>query len=103
MKNHKYQKGANMSVARITTVTFKSQEAADIAADSYVNNSPIDFPEAEQLLGIKGDNTLIAVTLYADNEGMERATASRKKVLDSNQEVVSVETQVGTVEINHIN
>jgi len=104
MKNHKYQKGAYMSVARITTVTFKSQEAADIAAGSYVNNSPTDFPEAEQLLGIKGgDNTLIAVTLYADNEAMERATASRKKVLDSNQEVVSVETQVGTVEINHIN
>ena len=69
-----------------------------------MNNSPIDFPESEQLLGIKGgDNTLIAVTVYADNETMERATASRKKVLDSNQEVVSVETQVGTVEINHIN
>tara|TARA_B110000008_G_scaffold244310_1_gene253875 strand:- start:412 stop:516 length:105 start_codon:yes stop_codon:yes gene_type:complete len=34
---------------------------------------------------------------------MERATASRKKVLDVNEEVLSVETQVGTVEINHSN
>jgi len=34
---------------------------------------------------------------------MERATAARKKALDSNQEVVSVDTKVGTVEINHTN
>ena len=93
-----------MSVARITTVTFKSQEAADVAAASYVKNAPNDFPEAEQLLGIQVDgNTLIAVSLYTDNDAMERATASRKKVLDSNQEVVSVVTQVGTVGINQSN
>ena len=93
-----------MSVARITTVTFNSKEAADIAVASYVENSPNDFPEAEQLLGIQADgNILIAVSLYADNEAMERASASRKKVLDSNKEVVSVDTKVGTVEINHTN
>ena len=91
-----------MSVARITTVTFNSQSAADVAAASYVENAPNDFPEAEQLLGIKAEgNKLIAVSLYADNVSMERATASRKKVLDANKEVLSVETQVGTVEINH--
>ena len=93
-----------MSVARITTVTFNSQSAADVAAAYYAENAPNDFPEAEQLLGIKAEgNKLIAVSLYADNESMERATASRKKVLDANEEVLSVETQVGTVEINHSN
>ena len=93
-----------MSVARITTITFNSKEAADIAKESYVENSPNDFPEAEQLLGIQADeNILIAVSLYTDNEAMERATAARKKALDSNQEVVSVDTKVGTVEINHTN
>ena len=93
-----------MSVARITTVTFNSQSAADVAAASYAENAPNDFPEAEQLLGIKAEgNKLIAVSLYTDNESMERATASRKKVLDANEEVLSVETQVGTVEINHSN
>ena len=97
-------RGVTMSVARITTVTFKSQSAADVAAMSYVKNAPVDFPEAEQLLGIKAEgNTLIAVSLYANNESMERATASRKKVLDANEEVLSVETQIGTVEINHSN
>ena len=93
-----------MSVARITTITFNSKEAADIAKKSYVENSPNDFPEAEQLLGIQTDgNILIAVPLYADNEAMERATTARKKALDSNQEVVSVDTKVGFVELNHIN
>ena len=93
-----------MSVARITTITFDSKEAAGIALESYVANAPSDFPEAEQLLGIQADgNILIAVSLYADNEAMERASASRKKVLDSNKEVVSIDTKVGTVEICHSN
>ena len=91
-----------MSVARITTVTFNSQEAADVASASYVQNSPSDFPEAEQLLGFKAEgNKLVAVTLYADQEAMERASASRKKVLDANKDVLSVDTMVGSVEINH--
>ena len=91
-----------MSVARITTVTFNSQEAADVASASYVDNSPSDFPEAQQLLGVKAEgNKLVAVTLYADQEAMERASASRKKVLDANKDVLSVDTMVGTVEINH--
>ena len=33
-----------MSVARITTITFNSKEAADIAKKSYVENAPNDFP-----------------------------------------------------------
>ena len=91
-----------MSVARITTVTFNTQEAADVASASYVENSPSDFPEAQQLLGVKAEgNKLVAVTLYADQEAMERASASRKKVLDANKDVFSVDTMVGTVEINH--
>ena len=91
-----------MSVARITTVTFNTQEAADVASASYVENSPRDFPEAQQLLGVKAEGSkLVAVTLYADQEAMERASASRKKVLDANKDVLSVDTMVGTVEINY--
>ena len=44
-----------MSVARITTVTFESNEAADIAAAAYVPNAPSDFPEAEQLIAVKSE------------------------------------------------
>ena len=93
-----------MSVVRVTTITFDSNETADIAKESYVKNAPNDFPEAEQLLGIHAEeNIFIAVSLYADNEAMERATATREKALDSIQGIVSVDTKVGTVEINHNN
>ena len=68
------------------------------------DNAPNDFPEAEQLLGIHSEgNLFIAVSLYADNEAMERATATRGKALDSIQGIVSVDTNVGTVEINQAN
>ena len=93
-----------MSVGRVTTITFESNEAADVAVESYVKNAPTDFPGARQLLGIHSDgNVFIAVSLYADNEAMERATATRGKALDSIQGIVLVDTKVGTVEINHTN
>ena len=60
------------------------------------------MPEAQQLLGVKAEgNKLVAVTLYADQDAMERASASRKKVLDANQDMLSVDTMVGSVELNH--
>ena len=34
---------------------------------------------------------------------MERATATRAQALDSIQGLVSVDTKIGTVEINHTN
>ena len=90
-----------MSVGRVTTITFESNEAADVAVESYVKNAPTDFPGARQLLGIHSDgNVFIAVSLYADNEAMERATATRGKALASIQGIVSVDTKVGTVEID---
>ena len=91
-----------MSVARITTIIFNSKEAADSAAKSYVSNAPGEFPEAQQLLGIKvNENMLIAVSLYENNEAMERADTARSKRMNSNQDVASVDTKVGTVELNH--
>jgi len=93
-----------MSVARVTTITFASNRAVEIAKKSYSENAPNDFPEAEQLLGIHTEgNMFIAVSLYADNEATERATAKRGKALNSIQGMVSVDTKVGTVEINHTN
>ena len=46
---------------------------------------------------------ITTVTLYENNKVMERATAARKKVLDSSQEVVSIDTKVGSVVLNHTN
>ena len=93
-----------MSVVRVTTIIFDSEENAGNAVKSYAETAPSDFPGAEQLLGIHAEgNTGIYVSLYADNEAMEKATGTRSKALDSIQGIVSVDTKVGIVEINHTN
>ena len=94
-----------MSVARITTINLKSKEAADEMVQNYSTTAPGKFPEAEQLLQIRaGDTTIIAISLYENNEAMERATATRTQSLDSNKDNFdSVDMKVGTVELNHSN
>ena len=45
-------KGGKMSVARITTLNFKSKEGADEVEETYKNSAPTEFAEAEQLLEV---------------------------------------------------
>ena len=45
----------------------------------------------------------ISVTLYENNEAMERATAVKNKVIDSIQDIVSIESKVDSVILNHNN
>ena len=76
-----------MSVARITTINFKSKEAADKSIGDYSSNAPTEFPEAEQLMQIHvNDTTVMAISLYADEDAMERATAARSKRMGTNQD-----------------
>ena len=92
-----------MSVVRVTTINFKTKESADELVKSYCEDAPTEFPEAEQLLQIRvDDTTVMAVSLYENNEAMERASAARSRRLDSNQDqFASIDTKVGTVELNH--
>ena len=94
-----------MSVARVTTINFNTKEAADNTVHSYSTNAPTEFPEAEQLLQIRvDDTTVMAVSLYENNEAMERASAARTRRMDSKKDhFASVDTKVGTVELNHSN
>ena len=94
-----------MSVARVTTINFKTKEGADEIVQSYTANAPSEFPEAEQLLQIRvDDTTVMAVSLYENNEAMERAAAARSRRMDSKKDnFASVDTKVGTVELNHSN
>ena len=94
-----------MSVARVTTINFNTKEAADNTVQSYSTNVPTEFPEAEQLLQIRvDDTTVMAVSLYENNEAMERASAARTRRMDSKKDhFASVDTKVGTVELNHSN
>ena len=92
-----------MSVARITTLNFKSKEGADQIEETYKSNAPSEFSEAEQLLEVRvNDTTLMFVSLYADNDAMERASAARTKRMDLNKDLIeSIDGKTGNVILNH--
>jgi len=92
-----------MSVARITTINFKSKEAANKSIEDYSSNAPNEFPEAEQLMQVHvNDTTVMAISLYLDEEAMERAAVARSKRMRTNQnEFDSVDTKTGLVTLNH--
>ena len=94
-----------MSVARITTMNLKSKEDADRIEETYKTNAPTEFSEAEQLLEVRvDDTTLMFVSLYSDDEAMERASASRSKRMDLNKDVIEkVDGKTGNVILNHKN
>tara|TARA_B110000116_G_C16666168_1_gene504070 strand:- start:376 stop:660 length:285 start_codon:yes stop_codon:yes gene_type:complete len=94
-----------MSVARVTTLNFKSKEGADQIEETYKESAPSEFPEAEQLLEVRiDDTTLLFVSLYADNDAMERASASRTKRMDLNKDLIdSMDGKTGDVILNHSN
>jgi len=94
-----------MSVARITTLNLKSKEGANQIEGTYKANAPSEFPEAEQLLEVRVDDTTIMfVSLYVDNDAMERASASRTKRMDLNKDLIdSVDGKTGEVILNHKN
>ena len=86
-----------MSVARITTINFKSKEDAEESIKDYSAKAPSEFPEAQQLLQIRSSDTnLMAVSLYADNEAMERASVARAKRMSNNEKTFDVvDTKTG--------
>ena len=94
-----------MSVARITTVNFNTKEDADTMVENYVANAVSEFPEAEQLLQVRtNDTTVVAISLYADNDAMERASAAREKRLGaSHHKHESLDTKTCEVKLNHKN
>tara|TARA_Y100000741_G_C18256199_1_gene559046 strand:- start:1868 stop:2152 length:285 start_codon:yes stop_codon:yes gene_type:complete len=94
-----------MSVARLTTLNFKSKEGADQVEETYKANAPSEFSEAEQLLEVRvDDTTLMFVSLYNDNEAMERASAARTNRMDLNKDLIdSVDGKTGDVILNHKN
>ena len=92
-----------MSVARITTLNFKSKDGGDQIEETYKTNAPTEFSEAEQLLEVRvDDTTLMFVSLYADNDAMERASAARTKRMDLNKDLIeSMDGKTGEVILNH--
>ena len=94
-----------MTVARITTLNFKSKEGADQVEETYKTNAPSEFAEAEQLLEVRIDETtLMFVSLYPDNASMERASAARTQRMKLNKDLIdSMHGKTGEVILNHSN
>ena len=94
-----------MTVARITTLNFKSKEGADQVEETYKTNAPREFTEAQQLLEVCIDETtLMFVSLYPDNDSMERASATRTQRMDLNKDLIdSMDGKTGEVILNHSN
>ena len=96
-------KDINMSIVRITTAVFSSQQAADAVAQGVAKDGRNMFPSVEQLIGIQSDGTtLISVGIYGSQRDMEKADAQKDKVM-ANPDIVSIETVVGNVAFNHVN
>jgi len=92
-----------MSIVRITTVTLCSAEVADASALGYASKAPNEFPSAEQLIGIRAEgNKAIAVSIYESQEAMDKADAARDKRM-ANPDIISMESIIGTVTLNHTN
>jgi len=92
-----------MTVARITTVDFNKKEDCDTMVENYVANAVSEFPEAKQLLQVRtSDTTVVAISIYTDNEAMERASQARDKRLGaSHHQHKSIDTKTGEVKLNY--
>ena len=92
-----------MTIARITTIEWNSEETCDAREQDYVNNASQEFPDASQLLFVRLDETTVmAVTLYPDEQTMQNADEARAKRLSIDESSrVSIDTKVGTVTLNH--
>ena len=76
-----------------------------IPEETYKNSAPTEFAEAEQLLEVRvDDTTLMFVSLYTDNDAMERASAARSNRMDINKDIIeSMDGKTGEVILNHSN
>ena len=92
-----------MAIARTTTIEWNSKETCDAREQDYIKNAPQEFPEASQLLFMRlNETTVMAVTLYPDEQTMQKADEARAKRLSIDETSrVSIETKVGTVTLNH--
>jgi hypothetical protein len=80
-----------------------SKEVADASALSYAAKAANEFPSAEQLIGIRAEgNKTMAVSIYESQEAMDKADAARDKRM-VNPDIVSMESIIGTVTLNHTN
>ena len=71
-----------MSYVRMNYLEYVSEEAADEIETQYVQNAPINFPDANALVFLRtGPTTASLTSVYPDQAAFEKSAAQRKKSL----------------------
>ena len=92
-----------MAYARINTITFTSEEAADELQAIYASTAPAGFPEAQLLVSVRtGPLTASLTSNYEDKAAFDRSAEERTKRMASNGHLMDgVIVEEGEVTLFH--
>ena len=92
-----------MAYARINTITFTSEEAADELQAIYASTAPAGFPEAQLLVSVRtGLITASLTSIYEDKAAFDRSAEERTKRMAANGHLIhGVVVEEGEVTLFH--
>ena len=92
-----------MAYARINTITFTSEEAADELQAIYASTAPAGFPEAQLLVSVRtGPITASLTSIYEDKAAFDRSAVERTKRMAANGHLIhGVVVEEGEVTLFH--
>jgi len=78
-----------MTYARINTITFASEAAADELQAIYASTAPAGFPEAQLLVSVRtGPITASLTSIYEDKAAFDRSAEERTKRMAANGHLI---------------
>ena len=92
-----------MAYARINTIMFTSEEAADELQAIYASTAPAGFPEAQLLVSVRtGLITASLTSIYEDKAAFDRSAEERTKRMAANGHLIhGVVVEEGEVTLFH--
>ena len=93
-----------MAYARINTITFASEAAADELQANYASTAPAGFPEALLLVSVRtGPLTASLTSNYEDKAAFDRSAEERTKRMAANGHLMDgVIVEEGEVTLFHV-
>ena len=92
-----------MIYARINTITFASEAAADELQANYASTAPAGFHEAQLLVSVRtGPLTASLTSIYEDKAAFDRSAEERTKRMAANGHLIhGVVVEEGEVTLFH--
>ena len=92
-----------MTYARINTITFTSEAAADKLQANYASTAPAGFPDALLLVSVRtGPLTASLTSIYEDKSAFDRSAEERTKRMAANGHLMDgVVVEEGEVTLFH--